>query len=196
VDRIVSKTGHPENPARSAETVASGASPAAWVFWSGLAVAAAVALFDQLSKWAITDLIMDAHCVTPPMTQPGCTIPVLSFFNLTLVYNPGVTFGLGGGLGPLVLAALAAAISVGLVVWLRRVDSLLLAIAIGGIIGGAIGNVIDRLRFGAVVDFLDVFIPGSALPHWPAFNLADSAIVVGVGVILIDGLIAGRGKTT
>jgi len=165
------------------------------MFWSGLAVAAAVLLFDQLSKWAITGMVIDPACVTPPATQPGCAIPVLPFFNLTLVYNPGVTFGLGGGLGPLVLSGLAVAISVGLAVWLRKVDSMLLAIAIGGIIGGAIGNVVDRLRFGAVVDFLDVFIPGSTLPHWPAFNLADSAIVVGVGLIIVDGLIAGRAKT-
>ncbi len=191
----MSKTDNREDEARPAEAAAGGASPAAWIFWSGLAVAAAVVLFDQLSKWAITDLIMDARCVTPPMTQPGCAIPVLPFFNLALVYNPGVTFGLGGELGPLVLSGLAVAISVGLVVWLRKVDGLLLAIAIGGVIGGAIGNVIDRLRFGAVVDFLDVFIPGSTLPHWPTFNLADSAIVVGVGLIVIDGLIAGRGKT-
>ena len=191
----MAKTDAPETRAVRAEH-ADGAVPAAWLFRSGLAVAAAVVLFDQLSKWAITDLVMDAACVTPPMTQPGCTVPVLPFFSLTLVYNPGVTFGLGGGLGPLVLSGLAAAISVGLAVWLRKVDSLLLALAIGGVIGGAIGNVIDRLRFGAVVDFLDVFIPGSALPHWPAFNLADSAIVVGVGLIVIDGLIAGRGKTT
>jgi signal peptidase II len=196
LNRIVSKTGNPQGPVRSTETAANGTSPAPWLFWSGLAVAGAVVLFDQLSKWVVSNLIMDPACVTPPITQPGCGIPVLSFFNLTLVYNPGVTFGLGGGLGPLVLAGLAAAISAGLAVWLRKVDSLLLAIAVGGVIGGAIGNVIDRLRFGAVVDFLDVFIPGSALPHWPAFNLADSAIVVGVGLIVIDGLIAGRGKTT
>lgn len=190
------ETGHTEDRAQTVEKAVRDSSPAAWVFWAGLAVAVVVALLDQVSKWAITSLVMDPACVAPPFTQPGCAIPVLSFFNLTLVYNPGVTFGLGGELGPLVLSALALAIAVGLVVWLRRVDSLLLAIAVGGIIGGAIGNVIDRLRFGAVVDFLDVYIPGSALPHWPAFNLADSAIVVGVGIIVIDGLIAGRGKTT
>ncbi|MDH3229649.1 MAG: signal peptidase II [Alphaproteobacteria bacterium] len=189
------ETGNPEDRVRSAGAAADGTSPPARMFWSGLAVAAAVLLFDQLSKWAITGMVIDPACVTPPATQPGCAIPVLPFFNLTLVYNPGVTFGLGGGLGPLVLSGLAVAISVGLAVWLRKVDSMLLAIAIGGIIGGAIGNVVDRLRFGAVVDFLDVFIPGSTLPHWPAFNLADSAIVVGVGLIIVDGLIAGRAKT-
>lgn len=191
----MAEPAHPETAAPSDKTAGSGVVPSLRLFWIGLATAAAVMLFDQLSKWAITALVMDPACVTPPISQPGCAIPVLPFFNLTMVYNPGVTFGLGGGLGPLVLSGLAVAISVALVVWLRRVDSLLLAIALGGIIGGAIGNVVDRLRFGAVVDFLDVFIPGSGLPHWPAFNIADSAIVVGVALVIIDGLIAGRGKT-
>ena len=192
----MAKTGTPEDPARPAKSGASGAAPAAWLFGAGLAVASVIVLLDQLSKWAITALVMDPGCVTPPISQPGCAMSVLPFFNLTLIYNPGVTFGLGGGLGPVVISGLAIAISMALVIWLRRVDSLLLAVAIGGVIGGAIGNVIDRLRFGAVVDFLDVYIPGSTLPHWPAFNVADSAIVVGVGLIVIDGLIAGRDKTT
>ena len=157
----------------------------------GLAVTVAVLLLDQLSKWAIAAYVAAPHCVTPPVSQPGCAEPVLPFFNLTLVYNPGATFGLGGTLGPLILSGLAVAISVGLIVWLRRVDTLLLALALGGIIGGAIGNVIDRLRFGAVVDFLDFFLAGY---HWPAFNIADSAIVVGVGLILIDSIFAGRRK--
>ncbi len=181
-------------PARPAH--ADGATPSARLFWTGIAVAATIVVLDQLSKWVITHLVMNPACVTPPLSQPGCAIPVLPFFNLTLVYNPGVTFGLGGELGPLVLSALAVAIAVALAVWLRRADSRLLAIAIGGVIGGALGNVVDRLRIGAVIDFLDVYIPGTALPHWPAFNVADSAIVVGVGLIIFDGLIAGRGKTT
>jgi len=191
----VTKTGHTENRMRSGRAGVVGAAPGGRLFIWGVAIAAAIVVLDQLSKWAITGLILDPACVTPPYTQPGCAISVLPFFNLTLVYNQGVTFGLGGGLGPLMLSAVAIAVSIGLLVWLRRADSVLLAIAIGGIIGGAIGNVVDRLRFGAVVDFLDVYIPGSALPHWPAFNLADSAIVVGVGLIIIDGLIAGRRKT-
>lgn len=191
----MSKTGHPEERTRPPAPGVAGATPTGRLFRWGVAVAIATLVLDQLSKWAITGLVIDPACVTPPVTQPGCAIPVLPFFNLTLVYNPGVTFGLGGGLGPLLLSALAIAIAAGLLVWLRRADSLLLSLAIGGIIGGAVGNVVDRLRFGAVVDFLDVYIPGSALPHWPAFNIADSAIVVGVGLIVIDGLIAGRKKT-
>ena len=180
---------------QSPALVDSRALAASRLLWWGLGVAAGVFVLDQLTKWVITDLVMAPACVTPPFTQPGCAIPVLPFFNLTLVYNPGVTFGLGGGLGPLILSGLAIAISIGLVVWLRRVDSPLLAVAIGGIIGGAIGNVVDRLRFGAVVDFLDVYIPGTTLPHWPAFNIPESSIVVSVAVIVVDGLIAGRRET-
>lgn len=191
----MAKTGDPDEPRRSGQAVVRGGASAGRFFRAGLAVAAAVLAADQLSKWAITALVMDPGCVTPPLSQPGCAVPVLPFFNLTLVYNPGVTFGLGGGLGPLLLSALAVAIAIGLAFWLRRAENLLLAVAIGGVIGGAVGNVIDRVRFGAVVDFLDVFLPGTALPHWPAFNLADSAIVVGVGLIILDGLIAGREKT-
>jgi signal peptidase II len=84
---------------------------------------------------------------------------------------------------------LAAAIVAVLVFWLSRVESPFLAVAIGLVIGGAIGNVIDRIRFGAVVDFLDFYI-GSW--HWPAFNIADSAICVGVAAMLLDGLLLRR----
>jgi signal peptidase II len=76
-----------------------------------------------------------------------------------------------------------------LIYWLSRVSSPFLAVAIGLIIGGAMGNVIDRLRLGAVVDFLDFHL-GAA--HWPAFNLADSAICIGVAAMLLDGLLLRR----
>lgn len=154
-----------------------------------LGLAGAVFVLDQLSKWVILELVMD----------PPRVVPVLPFFNLVLVHNRGVSFGLFGGdsaWGPYVLSALAVAVSVALVFWARRADTRLLAGAIGAIIGGAIGNVIDRLRFGAVVDFLDFHLPGTGLPHWPAFNVADSAIVVGVALVALDGLFAGRRKPT
>jgi signal peptidase II len=79
----------------------------------------------------------------------------------------------------------------GLMVWLWRTSSLLVGLALGLIAGGAVGNVIDRLRFGAVTDFLD-FHWGEW--HFPAFNLADSAITVGVGLLVIDGLLSRREK--
>lgn len=154
-----------------------------------LVLAGAVFGLDQLSKWLILELVMD----------PPRVVPVLPFFNLVLVFNRGVSFGLFGShsaWGPYLLSALAVAVAVALAFWARRAETPLLAGAIGAIIGGAIGNVVDRLRFGAVVDFLDVYLPGTALPHWPAFNVADSAIVVGVVLVALDGLFAGRGKPT
>ena len=175
----MNKADKAAGPDGAAAPAVDAASPPRRLFWLGLAVAAAVMLLDQASKWAILTLIMD----------PPRVIPLLPFFSLTLVYNPGVTFGLGDALGPYVLSAIAIAISVGLAFWLRQVDTRLLAVAVGGIIGGAVGNVIDRLRFGAVVDFLDFFI---GKYHWPAFNVADSAIVVCVGLIVLDSFIAKR----
>ena len=86
--------------------------------------------------------------------------------------------------------SLAAAIIVaGLIYWLSRVSNPLLAVAIGLIIGGAVGNVVDRIRHGAVVDFLDFHI---GYWHWPAFNFADSAICLGVATMLLDGLLLHR----
>ena len=77
--------------------------------------------------------------------------------------------------------------------WLRRVDHLITASGLGLIIGGAMGNVIDRARFGAVIDFLDFHALGW---HWPAFNVADSAIFVGAVLLLVDGLLMPRRDST
>ena len=175
-----------ENP-KSPESVGAGLLDrlGSRLFWLGLGVGFVVLALDQISKWAILNVVM-----VPPRI-----IPVFPSFNLTLVYNPGVSFGQMGWLGPWVLSALAIAISAALVVWLRRAETALLGVALGFVIGGAIGNVIDRLRFGAVVDFLDFYLPGAGWPHWPAFNLADSAIVVGVALIILDGLFAERKKS-
>lgn len=148
----------------------------------GLVLAAVVVVLDQVSKWWILADVMN----------PPTVIPVTPFFNLVLVWNRGVSFGLlnqDSAWIPWLLSALAAAICGGLLVWLRRADGRWLAAALGLVIGGALGNLVDRLRFGAVVDFLDVHAGGY---HWPAFNVADAAITVGVGVLLIDALIADR----
>jgi signal peptidase II len=84
------------------------------------------------------------------------------------------------------LPLVAVAIVVMLVAWLARADRQLLVIALGSVIGGAIGNLVDRFRFGAVADFLDVHAYGY---HWPAFNVADSAITVGVAVLIFDSVL-------
>ena len=107
----------------------------------------------------------------------------------------GVSFGLfnnGATVNSLAFSLLAAVIIGALLAWLWRARSFVLGVAVGLVVGGAIGNVVDRLRLGAVVDFL-YFHLGAV--DWPAFNVADSAICVGVALMLIDGLLAGRGAS-
>lgn len=147
-------------------------------------LACAVLIADQVSKWALLEIV-------GLRTFPR-VIEILPVFNLVMVWNRGVSFGLFAHDDPRAqwaLSALAIAIVIGMVWWLQSVDRRLVAIGIGAVVGGAIGNVIDRLRFGAVADFFDAHIAGY---HWPAFNIADSAIVIGVGLILIDGLFDGQ----
>lgn len=134
-------------------------------------------LFDQLTKYYVVQ-----HVMTVPHI-----IPVTSFFNIVLVWNKGTSFGLvnhAAEVMPYALSVLAIGICIWLHRWLQRAPDRLHAIALGLIIGGALGNVIDRLAYGAVVDFLD-FYWGTA--HWPAFNIADSAVVVGVAMLLLGG---------
>lgn len=150
----------------------------------GLSVAAAAVAADQLSKfWLLWHF-----------GETGCALreeSVTPFLKLVLTCNSGVSFGLfdRAGVSSLIFALAASAIVAVLVLWLSRVRTGFLALALGLIIGGAIGNVIDRLRFGAVIDFL-YFHVGAW--YWPAFNLADSAICVGVVAMLLDGLLARR----
>jgi signal peptidase II len=147
----------------------------------GLAVAVVVAAADQLVKW----------WAVPALAALPRGVEVLPFFNLVLVWNRGVSFGLLGGaaLPPWLLAAFAGLVSAGLTVWLARVDGRWPALGIGLIIGGALGNIIDRLRFGAVADFLDFHLGAY---HWPAFNVADASISVGLAVLVIDSLLIRR----
>ena len=147
-------------------------------FRKGLAVTAMVLAVDQLTKWWIVFTVM----------QPPRVIEVTFFFNLVMGWNYGVSFGMLDSvpeLGAWLLPGAVVAITAVLVVWLYRVDRLRPAIGLGLIIGGAIGNLIDRLRFGAVADFLDFYAWGH---HWPAFNAADSAITVGAVVLILDSL--------
>ncbi len=151
-------------------------------FVLGAAAAAVVLVLDQLSKWWVITKLM-----TPPRA-----IEVSPYFNLVMWWNKGVTFGLfasAPGWGRWALVVLALVITVVLVIWLLKVNHKIPALGIGLVIGGAVGNVIDRIRFGAVADFLDFHV--GAL-HWPAFNLADSTITIGVGFMLIDAFIERR----
>ena len=110
-----------------------------------------------------------------------------------MAWNRGVSFGMGnnsGGWNVVVFTAVAAVVGGMLVAWMARTSNRLILVALGLVVGGAIGNVIDRVRFGAVVDFLYVHI--GAFDWWPAFNVADSAICVGAGLLIFDSLFGGR----
>lgn len=123
----------------------------------------------------------------------GADVPVAvtGFFNLVLVWNKGVSFGLFQGMPPFVWVAFAAIICGGMLFWMWRAKERLVVWSLALVIGGAVGNVIDRLRFGAVVDFIDLHVAGY---HWPAFNLADSAIVVGAGLLMWHSLLGQKMK--
>ena len=151
-----------------------------------LALAAVVVVLDQASKW----LVLAQGIV------PGQVIEVTGFFNLVLTYNTGVSFGLFGGAAVAwkawALGALAVAVSAGLLYWLAREPERLLGLAVGLIVGGALGNALDRAHQPGVVDFLDFHLAGW---HWPAFNLADSSIFLGVAILIFDGLFGARARS-
>ena len=149
----------------------------------GLPMALLLLAADQASKWWILEVLRLPDLGRVPLFELGAF-----GLNLTMVWNRGVTFGLLSGDGPmnhLLLALAAAAIALFLLRWMVRAETRVVALALGAVIGGAVGNVIDRLRFGAVVDFVDAHAWGW---HWYVFNLADAAIVCGVGVLLADAL--------
>jgi len=167
----------PHNPASTSHTVANRS----WCLPHAVLVAVVsfvVIGCDQLTK----QMALSSF-------QPGDVRPVIDgLFNLTLSFNRGAAFGLWTGLSSgwreVVLAStiLLALVVVGFLLTRPYYQSKLAQTALSAILGGAIGNVIDRFMYGAVVDFLDFYV-GSY--HWPAFNIADSAICVGVGLLVI-----------
>lgn len=151
----------------------------------GLILALVILVVDQLSKIYIVGSVMD----------PPRVIEVTGFFNLVMAWNYGVSFGLFNepGTQKWMLIALALIVSAALAVWMAREAAPATRLALGAIIGGAVGNVIDRVRWGAVADFLDFHAFGY---HWPAFNVADAAIVVGAAVLVLDNLFRPAAKTS
>ena len=144
----------------------------------GLIVALASILIDQASKWWILVEVMD----------PPKVIPVTSHLNFVLTWNRGVSFGLfnnEGNFGAWFFSILAIIIVGILLIWLRKAETKVQSISLGFIIGGAIGNVIDRVNHLAVLDFIDFHFGGI---HWPAFNAADSFITLGAAVLIVDSL--------
>jgi len=146
------------------------------------AVALAVVVVDQISKLWFLGLGL----------QEGDSIPILPIFRLSMVWNPGISFGLlqgHGQIGRWLLVLFGLAVVMGLAWWIRRADRLYAAVAIGLIMGGAIGNnLIDRVRLGMVADFLDF----SGLGFKWVFNVADAAINVGIAVLLLDIFLSTR----
>ena len=149
-----------------------------WLWLSLLAV-----ILDQASKLAIAGSM-----------QLYQSIEIVPYFNLTYVHNTGAAFSFlseAGGWQRWFFAGLALVISVVIAVWLARLKrhETLLAVALSLILGGAIGNLIDRLAYGYVIDFLDVYYQTW---HWPAFNIADSAITLGVILMLVESFGLGN----
>lgn len=151
----------------------------------GLILALVILVIDQLTKIYIVGSVMD----------PPRVIEVTGFFNLVMAWNYGVSFGLFNepGTQRWMLIVLSLAVSVALAVWMARESAPATRLALASIIGGAIGNVIDRFRWGAVADFLDFHAFGY---HWPAFNVADAAIVVGAAVLVLNNLFRPTAKTS
>ena len=145
-------------------------------------VAATVFVVDQLTKlWILFGL---------DLLQVG-RIPLLPFFDLTMVWNYGISYGLfqqDGDLGRFVLIGIKIVAAVVLWFWAGQLPSKLMRVAMAGIIGGALGNAVDRIAYGAVADFLD--FSGLWFPY--VFNVADAAISVGVVVLIADLVISGE----
>ena len=153
-----------------------------------------IVVLDQWSKWLVLN--------EPTFNALGCLdrtercgrIDVLPFFDLTMVWNRGISFGIGQSEGIMrwVLVLLTTAIAIGFTVWLVQASRRLTGIALAMVIGGAFGNVIDRVRFGAVVDFFD--FSGIFRPYFfnYVFNVADAAISVGAVLLFADQFLMSR----
>ncbi len=151
-------------------------------FKQGTLLALLVLAADQLSKWWIL------HVYDLPNRA---TTEILPFFNLTMVWNKGISMGMlqaDGDLGRWLLVGATLLVAIGLMVWLLRAENKLVALALGAIIGGALGNIIDRALMGAVADF--IHLHGFGYSFW-VFNVADAAISLGVIALIIDGLRGG-----
>jgi signal peptidase II len=164
---------------------------------------------DQLSKWSIIEYVIkpglfgDAkEAVTPFFSWlfqsadrlPFFTTEITSWLNVVMVWNQGVSFGLFNTetqYGPLILTIITGTIAIGFFMWMIVSKSCTQKFALALVIGGAIGNIVDRLRFEAVIDFIDIHAFGY---HWPAFNVADSTIVIGVVLLMLHTMITGEAE--
>jgi signal peptidase II len=152
---------------------------------AGALLAAVIFAADQATKlWVLHGL----HLQDGP-------VEVTPFMEFVLVWNRGISYGLlqQEGLGRWLLVAVTVVASVALAVWLARSQRRLVALAVGGILGGALGNLVDRVVYGAVVDFVHLHWGRFS---WYVFNVADAAIVIGVALLLLDSLVSPRTRQT
>ena len=156
-------------------------------------------ILDQISKWLVLEYVFRPQLnepalgffewITSSFRLPQISTEILPFLNLTMVWNQGISFGFFQSGNPWPLIIMASTIAIIFSVWLTRTTKWVEAIALSMVIGGAIGNIIDRLHFGAVADFLDFHVGDW---HYPAFNLADSFITIGVVTLVIYSLFFDR----
>ena len=179
-------------------------------FLPGVILICCIVLADQVTKWWVIGMLR-LHPVSGGgfpswfLTQKKIeffinereafkTVALTPFLNFVMVWNQGISFGMFDTNFPnisLLFIALSMIVSLLLLIWLATATQKILALPLGMIIGGALANVLDRVRFGAVADFIDVH---AGPYHWPAFNLADSSIALGAGVLILGTFIGDRGK--
>jgi len=152
--------------------------------WPWFAGAAAIVAADQLTKAIILARL-----------APGERLEVTGFFNLVLAFNKGAAFSLlaqaPGWQTPVLVAIALAAAAILSALIVRNLHKRLLCTGLALVLGGALGNLVDRLRLGHVVDFIDLHAAGW---HWPAFNVADSGITVGAAILILEGFLGHEGR--
>jgi signal peptidase II len=152
--------------------------------WPWFAGAAAVVVLDQVTKALVLAVF-----------APGERLAVTPFFNLVLAFNKGAAFSLlaqaPGWQTPVLVAIALAAVAILSALIVRNLEKRLLCTGLALVLAGAVGNLIDRLRLGHVVDFLDLHAAGW---HWPAFNVADSAITIGAALLILEGFLGHEGR--
>jgi len=154
------------------------------LFLQGLSITLFIFILDQITKYfafkAVTNIIIRTD-------RAQNAIKVTEFFNISKVWNTGISFGMFRNMyaNQVILSIITIIIIAILIHWMLKIEKKYLMIAVAITLGGAFGNLIDRLRFGAVADFLDFHI---GQYHWPSFNIADSAVCIGVFIILLDDL--------
>lgn len=157
-----------------------------------------IVILDQWTKWLILNEPKFNALGCLDRTQRCGQVEVVSFFDLTMVWNRGISFGIGQseGLMRWFLVLMTTGIAIGFTVWLFKATRRFTGIALALVIGGAFGNVIDRIRFGAVVDFLD--FSGILRPYFfnYVFNVADAAISVGAVLLFADQFLMSREEKT